>query len=296
MPEKQGGNGETGTRTGKRDILSIVEELGKTAPPGEKEAGAPAEAPEPLANGVGEPPVVTAILAAAGVGEKLGGARAFIELGGKPLVWHSLAVLENCRQVDEVVLVVTPDELARANDYVRETGFTKVREVIAGGRDRGTSIWYGLRRADPRTKMVLIHDGARPLVTPDLVLQAVLRCISTGSAVLAIPMRDNVRRIVHEFATEAVDRKKLYQVQTPQVFRFETVFEAYRRGMERVSWPSDHAELVEDLGEEVNLVEGSVENIKITTPEDLELAEAILQCRARRAAERERGGEDWRRR
>lgn len=294
MPEKPGGNGETTTKTGKRDILSIVEALGQMAPP-VKEAGLPAAAPDPAVQGKGEPPVVTAILAAAGLGEKLGGARSFLALAGKPLIWYPLNVFENCLQVDEVVLVVTPEDVTRAAEYVKEAAFTKVRDVVGGGRDRGTSIWYGLRRADPRTKMVLIHDGARPLVTTDLVLQAILRCISTGSAVLAIPMRDNVRRIVHEFATEAVDRKKLYQVQTPQVFRFETIFEAYRRGMERISWPSDHAELVEELGEQVNLVEGSVENIKVTSPEDLELAEAILQCRSRRDTQRG-SGEDWRRR
>jgi len=242
----------------------------------------PLPAPAPATKGEG--PIVTAILAAAGVGERLGRARAFIELAGHPLIWHSLRVLEQSLQVDAVILVVAPEEEAAAREFIAGETFTKVRDVVAGGRDRGASIWSGLRRADPRTRIVLIHDGARPLVTPELVLKAILRCISTGSAVLAIPVRDSVRRVVREFVTEAVDRKQLHLIQTPQAFRYGTIYEAYRRGVERVSWPGDDAALVEELGEAVNLVEGSVENIKIATPEDLELAEAILRCRTRRGA------------
>ena len=120
------------------------------------------------------------------------------------------------------------------------------------------------------------------LVTGELVLRTILRCISTGSAVLAVPVHDTVRRVVHEFATEVVDRKKLYLIQTPQAFRFDTIMEAYHRGRERLEWPTDDASLVEKLGEEINLVEGSVENIKITTPDDLLLAEAIIARRRSR--------------
>lgn len=219
----------------------------------------------------------SAIIVAAGRGKRLGlhDAKPFVMLGRRPLLAWSLQAFARCNAVDSIVLVVDPQCQDRAADLASCWGEGKVAQICPGGPERVDSVQIGLDALPPRTRLVAIHDGARPLVTVELILRVLDAAAVSGAAIAALPVRDTVRRDVREGISETLDRDSLFLAQTPQVFAADLIRRAYANRSSS-PLPSDDAQLVERLDHPVQLIQGDPRNLKITTVEDLELAEAVL--------------------
>ncbi len=216
---------------------------------------------------------VGALIVAAGSSRRMGGAdKVLALLGGKPILARVVDAFQRCSLIDQIVVVLSEQNLERGKQLVAEQGWSKVTGVCAGGRRRQDSVAAGLRRLS-NCNWVVIHDGARPLVTVDLINRGLEAARETGAAVAAVPVTDTIKlvgddRIVHQ----TPPRQNLWAVQTPQVFRFDIITEAYRKARGDVT---DDASLAEQLGYRVKIYMGSYDNIKITTPDDLALAEVL---------------------
>jgi len=228
---------------------------------------------------------VTAIIPAAGMGKRMGGAipKPFLQIGGRPILAHTLDVFERCDSVDEVILVVGMADLqVCAEEIVDRYGFTKVRKIIPGGRERQDSVWEGLKAVEAGTEIVVIHDGVRPFVAPELLSESIERCRTCGAVIAAVPVKDTIKEaeneanMHHPLIVGTLDRRRLWAVQTPQTFAFNLILRAYQHAMKAHITATDDSALVERLGHQVRILRGSYRNIKITTPEDLALGEMIL--------------------
>jgi 2-C-methyl-D-erythritol 4-phosphate cytidylyltransferase len=226
--------------------------------------------------------MVTAIVLAAGQSTRMGGGpnKQFIELLGKPLVYYSLAAFEQCRLVDAIVVVRRPDYARQAEQIVHEAGFQKVVAFTDGGIERQNSVWNGLEKCDPATDIVAVHDGARPLVTPALIESTVASAQAHGTGISASKVVDTIKEAnADKTVVRTVDRTRLWAVQTPQTVRLPLLREAYSKVFEKQAVVTDEAAAVESLGQKVYLVETPFLNLKITTPADLAVAEALLRQR-----------------
>jgi len=224
--------------------------------------------------------MVTAIVLAAGRSTRMGGGpnKQFIELCGKPLIYHSLAAFERCCVVDRIVLVRRPDYAQQAEQVVRDFGFQKVGAFTDGGPERQDSVWNGLEKCDAATEIVAVHDGARPLVTPALIESTIASAHANGTGIAATKVVDTIKEAKEDKTViRTVDRTKLWAVQTPQTVRFSLLREAYTQVFEKRIVVTDEAAAVQLLGQSVHLVETPFLNLKITTPADLAIAEALLR-------------------
>jgi 2-C-methyl-D-erythritol 4-phosphate cytidylyltransferase len=216
---------------------------------------------------------VGAVIVAAGWSQRMGGVDKMLALlGGKPVLAWAVDVFQQCKLIDQIVVVVSKQSLGRCQRLVAERGWSKVTDVCVGGRRRQDSVAAGLSRLS-HCQWVIIHDGARPLVTEGLIEQGLKVAAETGAAIAVVPVTDTIKvagddRVVQQ----TLPRGNLWAVQTPQVFRFDIITEAYRRVKAEVT---DDASLVEQLDYKVKLYMGSYDNIKITTPDDLALAEIL---------------------
>jgi len=220
-----------------------------------------------------------AIIVAAGTSQRMGGVdKVLALLGGKPVLARVIDAFEGCGSVDQIVVVLSKQNLEQGQQLVAEQGWSKVTDVCLGGRRRQDSVLDGLGLLD-QCDWVVVHDGARPLVTADLIDQGLEAAKETGAAVAAVPVTDTIKVAgTDRLVQHTPSRDDLWAVQTPQVFRFDIITEAYRRAEGEVT---DDATLVEQLGYGVKLYMGSYDNIKVTTPDDLILAEAFLQRRGK---------------
>lgn len=212
-------------------------------------------------------------------------AKQFLPLCGRPLVAHALAAFERCEAVDAVILVVPESHLAFARtEVVERFGLRKVRRVVAGGDRRQESVrrgLWGLKEEGGGWEYVVVHDGVRPLVTETLVMKVLDEARRSGAATLGIPVRETVKLVDSDgTVTLTPDRSRLWQIQTPQAFRFGLLLAAHEQAAERRIEGHDDCALVEAMGEPVRVVMGSPANIKVTEPEDLVMAEALMTCRS----------------
>lgn len=217
------------------------------------------------------------IIVAAGKGTRMGMAESkqHLPLAGVPILVHTLRVFEALEAVREVVLVVGEHDRARCERYIVEYGLQKAIRVVAGGTERQSSVHEGLKAIAVDAQWVLIHDGVRPFVTEDEVLRCWHKAVETGAAVLAVPVKDTVKRVsVATGKIEATpDRRTLWAVHTPQAFQVSAIREAHELAERESIVGTDDAMLLERLGRPVHVVEGRYTNVKITTLEDLEWAE-----------------------
>lgn len=222
---------------------------------------------------------VGAIIVAAGEARRMGGReKIFADLGGKPLLARTVQVFQKCASIHEVVLVLAPKDLERGERLVAEEGWTKVRAVCPGGERRQDSVKEGLKRLSG-CQWVVIHDGARPCLEADLIERGLEEAYRGGAAVAAVPVKDTIKLVGRDgLVRKTPPRHKLWAVQTPQVFSFDLISRAHAEGAGEVT---DDASLVERLGHKVRVYPGSYQNIKVTTPEDLALAEILLKNRER---------------
>ncbi len=208
-------------------------------------------------------------------------AKQFLELGGRPILAATLAALLGTGFFRKTVVPVPEKDLEKTRTLIDSLGLAARAEAIAGGVERTDSVRRGIERLGElgagEADLVAVHDGVRPLVSGEIVERVLRAAIETGAAVAAVPVKDTVKVARDGFVEETPDRSNLWLVQTPQVFRFGLLAEAYARALADGRTPAtDDAALVERLGGKVRVVEGDYENIKITTPEDLLIAEALL--------------------
>ena len=225
--------------------------------------------------------IAGAIIVAAGSGTRMAGAdKLFTEVAGQPLLAHAIAPFQECASIDRIVLVMAPLNLKRGRDLVERYGFTKATALVKGGERRQDSVRLGLE-ALGGCDYVAVHDGARPLVTPELIARGLEAARETGAAAPALPIADTVKEAgPNGIVLRTLDRSRLWAVQTPQVFRYELLLRAHR---EITADVTDDAAMVEALGEPVRLFEGSRANIKVTTVEDLTLIKALTAAPIKQA-------------
>jgi 2-C-methyl-D-erythritol 4-phosphate cytidylyltransferase len=212
-----------------------------------------------------------AVIVGAGSSRRMGRDKVFMRLKGKPLLAWSVDICQGCRLIDRIVVVLNETRLDEGRKLAKSRRWSKV-EVCAGGRRRQDSVRQGLNELED-CDWVIIHDGARPFLTEDLIGDGLEAARTTGAAVAAVPIKDTVKTGNSDMMVgKTLNRQELWAVQTPQVFRFAIITEAHEKGTEEVT---DDASMVESLGRKVKLYMGSYDNIKITTPQDLALAELI---------------------
>jgi 2-C-methyl-D-erythritol 4-phosphate cytidylyltransferase len=223
---------------------------------------------------------VAALVLAAGRGERLGAGvpKALLPLAGRPLLAHAVEALAACAALDAIIPVVPAAALERCAALVRGLGADpRIREPVAGGAERQDSMRAGLAALPAGVELVAVHDAARPLVRPADVERVVAAARRSGAALLAVPVRDTLKRVGDGAVLETLARSACWAAQTPQVFRAELLREALAKAEAEGFQGTDDAQLVERLGVPVHVVEGDPRNLKITWPEDVELAAALLE-------------------
>ena len=218
-----------------------------------------------------------AIIVAAGKSERMGGVnKVMVPLNGKPVLAWVIDAFEKCKAIEQIAVVVSNQNLAQVRGLIFKEGWSKNIELCTGGRRRQDSVRAGLERLDG-CDWVVIHDGARPLVTVDLINRGLKAARESDTAVAAVQVTDTIKVVsTSRIVQYTPGRENLWAVQTPQIFRFDIIAEAYRKVKGDVT---DDATLVERSGYSVQLYNGSYDNIKVTTPVDLALAEVLLKKR-----------------
>ena len=226
-------------------------------------------------------PVCAAVVPAAGHAARMGGRDKLLEpLGDQPVLVHTLRALDACPLIDEIVVVTRPDLIVPVGQLCRDCAFSHVSKVIVGGATRTESVLAGVREVGEDTELVAIHDGARPLVSQAVLEQAIRRAAECGAAAPAVPIKDTVKQGSGGMVSATLERDTLFAVQTPQVFQLDLIRAALGRALADGAAITDDCSAVERLGIPVALTQGSYTNLKITTPEDMIVGEALLRAGA----------------
>lgn len=224
---------------------------------------------------------ISAVIVAAGRGTRMNMDinKVYVEVYGKPILARTIQVFEKCSYIDEIILVVGSQELIHCKQNVIDFyGFTKVKALVCGGEERQNSVYNGILEVSEDCDIVLIHDGARPFVTEDNIIDSIDAAYEYGAASVAVPVKDTIKvSDTEDFASETLDRSKLWSIQTPQAFRYGVIAQAHERAVKEGFMGTDDAVLVERMGQKMKLVPGNYYNIKITTKEDLCIARAITE-------------------
>ncbi|MDE6025063.1 MAG: 2-C-methyl-D-erythritol 4-phosphate cytidylyltransferase [Lachnospiraceae bacterium] len=232
--------------------------------------------------------MAVAIVLAGGNGSRMNSdvAKQYIMLDGKELLYYCLNTFERNSEVTHIVLVTRAEDIEFCqSNIVDKYGFKKVRSIVAGGKQRYDSVYQGLLAAreifdDPENDIVIIHDGARPFVTDEMISESICEAKKTGACTVGVPVKDTIK-IVDEnmLGISTPDRNSLFQIQTPQTFLYKLIMEAYKRlhREQNVNITDDTTLLEQYLGVKSKVILGSYGNIKITTPEDLDMAEIIIK-------------------
>lgn len=224
-------------------------------------------------------PYCAAIVAAAGASSRMGADKLTLSLGGQPVLLHTLWALECCPQVMEIVVVTREDLIVPFSQLCSDAGLTKVTKLIRGGETRAHSVRLGLLEVSDQAELIAVQDGARPLAPQWMLTEVIQTAAACGAAAPALPVKDTIKRAVDGVVQETPDRSQLYAVQTPQVFQADLLRAALHAAIQEGAAVTDDCTAVERLGMKVTLTQGAEENIKLTTPADLAVAEALLQWR-----------------
>jgi 2-C-methyl-D-erythritol 4-phosphate cytidylyltransferase len=220
------------------------------------------------------------IIPAAGQGKRMGAGKnkLLLQLEDMPIFIYTLKVFEEDENCSGIILAVNDQEEKEIMNLLDLYGIKKVIGLVPGGKERQHSVFHGVQ-ALKDDGIVLVHDGARPFIDQDQIHSLVLAAEQYGASVLAVPVKDTVKKVIGNKVIETVDRSSLWAIQTPQAFRMSLLREAHEKAMEEDFLGTDDASLVERIGQDVIIIEGSYDNIKLTTPEDLFFAETIIHKR-----------------
>lgn len=226
---------------------------------------------------------ISVIVAAAGMSNRMGSRinKQFIAINDKAILAHTLERFESCNLVDEVIVVAKEDEIDYCRkEIVKRYNFNKVTKVVKGGKERQDSIYNGLLALDERCNIVLTHDGARPFVKVKNIEDGIVGVTKYDACVIGVPVKDTIKEVKSSgYVKSTPDRNLLWAAQTPQCFWKDIILQAYKKAIEDDFIGTDDGMLVERIGVNIKMIMGSYENIKITTPEDLIVAESIIKDR-----------------
>lgn len=224
-------------------------------------------------------PMCSAVIVAAGSSTRMGEDKIFMTVGEKTVIERSMSAFERSECIDEIVVVTRTDAIPRIAEIARDAGITKLKSIVTGGADRTASSHAGACECSANTGLIAIHDAARPLVTPEIIERAVNAAMQRGAAAPAIHVKDTVRQARGGRVLRTLERDELFLMQTPQVFRADLIRAALDEAVRLKLSLTDDCAAVMLLDAEVFLVDGSEENLKLTTPADVYTAEAILESR-----------------
>jgi 2-C-methyl-D-erythritol 4-phosphate cytidylyltransferase len=229
---------------------------------------------------------VVAVVPAAGLGKRFGTGinKPFQTLGGKPLIIWSLEILEAIDEVVEIIPVLKSEDMEHGIEIFEKAGLSKIKRIAQGGKERQDSVYNGLKLIEDKNCIVLIHDGVRPLIERPLI-EEVIKNMSEilrnkeecGGIVPGVPLKDTIKEATDGIIRKTLRRDSLWAIQTPQIFPYKSIFSAYNKARKEEFYSTDDAAIVEKYGGKVKVVMGSYRNIKITTPEDLDIAEFLLR-------------------
>lgn len=225
-------------------------------------------------------PRCSAVVVAAGSATRMEGIdKILTPLADVPVLVRTLRVFQDCGEIGEIVVVTREDLLVEVSQLCKAFALDKVTKVVVGGEERIHSVLAGLREVREDAELIAIQDGARPFLTQEVLEEVLTKAAATGAAAPAVPVTDTIKRVEHGLAVDTPDRSSLCAVQTPQVFEAGLIKAAVQKAVEDGAVLTDDCAAVERLGMKVSMTAGSRENIKITTPLDLFLGEAILDAR-----------------
>ncbi|HLE39896.1 MAG TPA: 2-C-methyl-D-erythritol 4-phosphate cytidylyltransferase [Nitrospirota bacterium] len=226
---------------------------------------------------------VTVLIPAAGMGKRMGRAVAkqFLPLGDRPMLAHTLLAFQRASVVDEIIPILSEEDMETClADIIEHYHITKVKTLVVGGKERQDSVYNGLQKIEMDTAIVLVHDGVRPFVTHEMIEETAELAGKGECVAVGVPLKDTVKEVGADGIVRAtLDRSRLWAIQTPQAFPVKTLRRVYDESYAHKIYGTDDATLVERAGIKVRVIMGSYENIKITTSEDLLLAEEILKRR-----------------
>ena len=224
---------------------------------------------------------VVALIVAAGIGKRMNTkiSKPFIPIFGRPILAYTIEKFEQCTFIEKIFLIVNQEEKDLClKEVILKYNFSKVQNLIAGGETRQDSVYNGLKNLDADTDIVVIHDGARPLIEKSIIKESIEVAKEFSAAIVVIPLIDTVKRSNKDFfINETLNRQEIWRAQTPQTFKYDVILSSYHQAYKDKFYSTDDAAIVEKYGHKVKMVIGSEENIKITTPFDIIIAENFLK-------------------
>ncbi len=215
---------------------------------------------------------VGAVIAAAGLGNRFGDKKQFKKLGQRPLLFHTLTPFLECTDIDEIVVAVPEENLGETQRELSSFTSAKPVKTIAGGLRRQDSVLNGCHALSDDVTIIVVHDAARPFVSAALITDTINGCDESDGCIAALPAKDTVKQVMGEKIHKTLDRERIWMAQTPQTFKKEILIEALQLKIEA----TDEASMVEEIGGQVSVINGSTSNFKITTIEDWSLAESLI--------------------
>jgi len=222
---------------------------------------------------------VSVVVVAAGSGTRMNMNmnKIYLDICGKPVLARTLQIFEDNDSIEEIILVLNSNDIVYCKQNVIDVyGFNKVTKIVAGGKERQNSVFNGIREVNENCSIVLIHDGARPFIDDEIIYDSIIAAKEYGAAGIAVPVKDTIKIADADgYVKETPDRSMLWAIQTPQSFKYDVIMNAHLKAIEEGYIGTDDAVLVEKMGYKMKLIKGSYSNIKITTREDIKLAESI---------------------
>lgn len=221
-----------------------------------------------------------AIIAAAGKGRRMGknANKVFLPLSSKPIICHTLETFQKCSQIDEIIIVAQKNEIKKMTEIKKKYNFSKIKNIVVGGEERQDSVYKGsvsIKNAK-KNDIVVVHNGSNPLVRENEIIDCINAAKNFGAAACGFPLKDTIKKASGDFVEKTIDRKNVYQIQTPQAIKYGLLIDAFKNAKNKRLKATDDVSLVEAMGKKVRIVPCSYENIKITTQDDLRIAEGIF--------------------
>ena len=223
---------------------------------------------------------ISTVIACGGNSSRMGGVnKILLHLGESTVIGHTMLAFERCESVTEIVVVARETDIPAIQAEAEKLGITKLKECVPGGATRQESVFNGVRRLSPEAELIAVHDGARPLIRSEFIEKAAKDASVFGGAAVGVPVKDTIKTVDDGLIIDTPPRNKLYITQTPQIFKRRLYLEGIDFALEHGLDFTDDCQLVEAIGGKIYMTEGDYTNIKITTPEDIELVETLLRCR-----------------
>lgn len=222
---------------------------------------------------------VIAIVPAAGAGKRFGSNKPFCPILGLPLVIWPLRILEAVNLIEEIIPVLKESDMEEGVELFERFHLSKIKRIAPGGKERQDSVYNALRLIKDKRSLILIHDGARPLIDDNLIIETIRSLGDYDGIITGVPVKDTIKEVrpsgEDNIVIRTLNRETLWAIQTPQVFRYEILMKAYEEAMNKGFYSTDDAALVERIGGRIKVIMGRYDNIKVTTPEDIAIVEGL---------------------